>query len=140
MRIYNAKNSQIDLPLAGDTRIMVSAHSVSKDFMPSDYFLTLVASTFDEHELALIVSGPYEINMCAKNPAVSEMVVQSLDEAISRFIPKKAEVEEKPIVMEEPKEEVIEEVKEEVKEEPQEKEQPVVIKVKDTRKKRNKKG
>ena len=85
MRIYNAKNSQVDLPIAGNTRVTIPAHSVSKDVMPSDEFLTMIAQTFEAHELALIVAGPYEINMCAKNPACTPLIVQSLDEAIERF-------------------------------------------------------
>ena len=87
MRIYNAKKSQMDLPIGSNTRLTIPSHSVSKDIMPSDDFLTLVASTFDETEIALIVAGAFEINMCAKNPACTPLVCQSLDEAIERFNP-----------------------------------------------------
>ena len=86
MRIYNGKNSQVDLPLATQ-RLSIPSHSVSKDFMPNNEFLSLLASSYDEKELALIVSGPYEINMCANIPAIVTLVVQSLDEAIARFNP-----------------------------------------------------
>ena len=68
--------------------------------MPSDDFLTLVASTFDETEIALIVAGAFEINMCAKNPACTPLVCQSLDEAIERFNPTPKEEEVKPEVEE----------------------------------------
>lgn len=149
MRIYNAKNSLIELPLSGGARITVGSHSISKDFMPSDYFLGLVASTFEKDEIALIVSGPYEINMCAKNPAVSDKVVQTLDEAIARFSPKKEiKVEEEVVVPEEEpvvEEEVVfvpeaeEEVEIEFVPEPEVKEEPKPTK--GTRKnKKNKKG
>ena len=87
MRIYNAKKSQMDLPIGSNTRLTIPSHSVSKDIMPSDDFLTLVASTFDETEIALIVAGAFEINMCAKTPACTPLVCQSLDEAIERFNP-----------------------------------------------------
>lgn len=103
MRIYNAKKSQMDLPIGSNTRLTIPSHSVSKDIMPSDDFLTLVASTFDETEIALIVAGAFEINMCAKNPACTPLVCQSLDEAIERFNPT-------------PKEEVKPEVEVEVEE------------------------
>lgn len=99
MRIYNGKNSQLDLPLSGATRLVVPAHSVSKDFLPSDYFLTMIAQCYEDKDLALIVSGPWEINMCAKNPACNPMVVNTLDEAIERFNPQPKE--EKVVVMEE---------------------------------------
>lgn len=85
MRIYNGKKTQLDLPLGGTTRILVQPFSVSKDFLPSDYFLLMMAQCFTKDDLAIIISGPTEINLCAKNPACSEMVVQSLEEAISRF-------------------------------------------------------
>lgn len=77
----------MDLPIGSNTRLTIPSHSVSKDIMPSDDFLTLVASTFDETEIALIVAGAFEINMCAKNPACTPLVCQSLDEAIERFNP-----------------------------------------------------
>ena len=91
----------MDLPIGSNTRLTIPSHSVSKDIMPSDDFLTLVASTFDETEIALIVAGAFEINMCAKNPACTPLVCQSLDEAIERFNPTPKEEEEvKPEVVE----------------------------------------
>lgn len=95
MRIYNGKNSQVDLPLAGQTRVSIAPHSVSKDVMPSEEFLSLIATSYDKDEIALIVAGPYEVNMCAHIPAVVPLIVQSLDAAIERFNPlteKKEEV------------------------------------------------
>ena len=100
MRIYNAKKSPMDLPIGSNTRLTIPSHSVSKDIMPSDDFLTLVASTFDETEIALIVAGAFEINMCAKNPACTPLVCQSLDEAIERFNPTPKEEEVKPEIVE----------------------------------------
>lgn len=88
----------MDLPIGSNTRLTIPSHSVSKDIMPSDDFLTLVASTFDETEIALIVAGAFEINMCAKNPACTPLVCQSLDEAIERFNPTPKEEEVKPEV------------------------------------------
>lgn len=106
MRIYNGKNSQISVPLNRATRIVVGPKRVSQELMPSDDFLTLLAQTFEADELALIVSGPFEINLCAKNPACQPLVVQSLDEALERFAVKE---DPKPEVQPEPekKEEVV---------------------------------
>ena len=92
MRIYNGKNSVVSLPLTDTERITISGHSVSGDIMPSIKFLSLLVGSYDYEELALIVSGPYEINMCSQVSGCAGFVVQSLDEAIERFAPK----EEKP--------------------------------------------
>lgn len=88
MRIYNGTNSQLDLPLSGTQRISVPPHSVSGDIMPSNEFLSLLVGSFDYSEIALIVSGPYEITMCAGVSGSVGFVVQSLDEAIERFAKK----------------------------------------------------
>ena len=99
MRIYNGTNSQLDLPLSGTQRITVSPNSVSGDIMPSNEFLSLLVGSFDYSEIALVVSGPYEINMCAGVSGSVGFVVQSLDEAIERFA--KKEEDTTPVVTEE---------------------------------------
>jgi hypothetical protein len=106
MRIYNAKNSQIDLPCGG-VRLTIQAKGLSRDFMPSEEFLNLIAASYERTELALIVGGPFEMNMCAKNAAVTDLVVQSIDEAIQRFNPTPVEVKtEEPIKEPEPEVEI----------------------------------
>lgn len=85
MRIYNGKNSLIDLPLTNRVRLTIPAHSVSKEFMPSDEFLSMVVTAYSDTDIALIVSGPYELNLCAKNPVATPMIAYSLDEAVIRF-------------------------------------------------------
>lgn len=106
MRVYNGKNSQLDLPLSGIQRISIPPHAVSGDIMPSNEFLSLLVSSFDYDEIALIVSGPYEISMCAGVSGSVGFVVQSLDEAIERFAKKEDKPTEK-IVVEDKKEENI---------------------------------
>lgn len=86
MRIYNAKKSTIDVPL-GNQRIVVKPNSISQDFMPSVDFLKMMSVTFDEKEVALIVGGAWEGNMCATIPALQAICVGSIDEAIARFNP-----------------------------------------------------
>jgi hypothetical protein len=105
MRIYNGTKSMLDLPLTGIQRLSIPPLAVSGDFMPTNEFLSLLVTTFDYNELAIIVSGPYEISMCANVSGAVGFVVSSLEEAIDRF----TEKEVKPVV------EVIE--KEPVKEE-----------------------
>lgn len=85
MRIYNGTKAFIDLPLSNRVRLTIPSHSVSKDFMPSEEFLNMIVTLYTENKIALIVSGPYELNMCAKNPALSPLIVYSLDEAVIRF-------------------------------------------------------
>lgn len=88
MRVYNGTKSQLDLPLSNLQRITIPAHAVSGDIMPSTEFLSLLVGSYDYSEIALIVSGPYEINMCAGVSGSTGFVVQSLEEAIERFAPK----------------------------------------------------
>ena len=133
--------------MTGDIRLSIAAHTPSKDFAPNNDFLALIVSTYDEHEIALIIGGPYELSMCSTIPACAPLMVQTLDEAVERFSPKEPE----PIVKDKKKEEVVEEpivkipeetpVVEEKKEEKVEKvaedvEAPKVI----TKKKGNRKG
>jgi hypothetical protein len=122
MRIYNGKNSQVDIPLATQ-RVTIGPKSVSKDLMPSTEMLQLLSTSFDDSEIALIVSGPTELNLCAGVPSCTPLVVQSLDEALVRFNggdvkpePKPEKKEEEPVA-EEP---VVEEM-EEKEEEPEKK-------------------
>ena len=91
MRVDNGTNSQLDLPLSGSQRISIPPRTVSGDVMPSNDFLSLLVSSFDYSEIALIVSGPYEITMCAGVSGSVGFVVQSLEEAIERFAEKKSE-------------------------------------------------
>lgn len=135
MRIYNGKNSQVDIPLATQ-RVTIGPKSVSKDLMPSTEMLQLLSTSFDDSEIALIVSGPTELNLCAGVPSCTPLVVQSLDEALVRFNggdvkpePKPEKKEEEPVVeeMEEKEEEPekkVEVKQEEVKPEPTKKAAP----------------
>lgn len=138
MRIYNATGSLQRIPLnpklGGTQKIEVSPNTVSTSFMPSTDFLSMMVSIFSPSEVAFIVSGPFEINMCANIPVTAAYVVQSIDEAVQRFAkpeepttPVAAEpvsepdpvikevVSEEPVVVEETP--VTEPVTEEIKEE-----------------------
>ena len=93
MRIYNGTNSQLNLPFSAKERITIEPMSPSGNIMCSNEFLSLLISSYTTDEVAIIVSGPFEINACANIPAAVNYVVQSLDEAIQKFaIP--AETEE----------------------------------------------
>lgn len=86
MKIYNAKNASVQLPL-GMRRLVISGKSLSQDFMPTSQFLQMIARTFTPNDLAIIVSGAWEGNMCAETPTLSEYCVSSIEEALARFNP-----------------------------------------------------
>lgn len=114
MRIYNGTNSRLNLPLTSTQRISIAPKSVSGDIMPSSEFLSLLVSSFDYSELALIISGPFEITLCSSVSGSVGFVVNSLEEAIARFSPKeKVEVNKNEATNETDKKE---EVKQEVAE------------------------
>lgn len=126
MRIYNATDSQISLPLIGSMRINIAPHSVSQDFLGGTEFLSMLVTSYDVNEIALIVSGPYELNTCANIPTATNYVTQTLEEALQRFNKeeKTEEVEEAKSVIEEEKtctlcedEKPIEKVEEKVEDE-----------------------
>ena len=117
MKLFNAKNSLIDLPW-GMNRLSVPPKSFSQDFMGTPDFIQLLVTSYDSTELAIVVAGPYELSMCASVPVAVNYVVQSMDEAIQKFGLGKEEEKETPepeTVKPEP------EVKEEEKKEEEEK-------------------
>lgn len=85
MRIFNATSSTMSLPFSNSERITISAMSPSKELMCSTEFLSMLITTFTVDQIAIIVSGPFEISAITNIPTIVNYVVQSLDEAISRF-------------------------------------------------------
>lgn len=104
MRIFNGTKSQVNLPYAGGQRISISPMSVSGNVGPTDELISLIVTAYRDDELAIIVSGPYELTATSRNPVAVSYVVQSLDEAVKKFAIKTEEKKE-----EEAKEEKIEE-------------------------------
>lgn len=101
MKIYNAKTATVQLPL-GMRRLVISGRSLSQDFMPTSQFLQMIARTFSPKDLALIVSGAWEGNMCAETPTLHEYCVSSVEEALARFNPPEEPKKDEP-KKEEPK-------------------------------------
>ena len=95
MRIFNGTNSLLVLPLNGSQKLEIHPKSVSQEFMGTNEFLSMVITSLSNSEIAIIVSGPYELNVCANIPTAVNYVVQTLDEAIIRFGLKKKEEEPK---------------------------------------------
>lgn len=93
MRIFNGTNSLLTLPLSGNQKLEILPKSVSQEFMGSTDFLSMVVTSLSSDEIAIVVSGVYELNTCANIPTAVNYVVQTLDEAIVRFGIKKKEPE-----------------------------------------------
>lgn len=85
MRIYNARKSQISIPLTATQKIVVPSYGTSESFLPNPKILSLIVTSFDYSDIALIVSGPNEMTMCSETPCCSGFVVNSLEEALERF-------------------------------------------------------
>lgn len=95
MRVYNATKYTVNFPLTPTQKITIQPNSVSGNILPNTQFLSMMVGVYTPEQIAFIVSGPFEINMCSSIPVTASYVVQSLDEAIARFSPK-SQVEEMP--------------------------------------------
>ena len=93
MRIFNGTKSQVILPYAGGQKISIDPMSVSGNVGPTDEFVALIVTSYTDKELALIVSGPYELATASRNPVAVSYIVQTLDEAVRRFSPEAPKVE-----------------------------------------------
>ena len=105
MRIFNGTKSQVNLPYVGGQWITIDPMSVSGNIGPTDELIALIVTAYTDQELAIIVSGPYELSAASRNPVAVSYIVQTLDEAIQKFAVKKEHKEEAPKVAEAPKEE-----------------------------------
>lgn len=85
MRIYNGKDATINVPLPNGERMSIDGKSISKDFMPSAEFLNMIKTSYDYSEIALIVAGVIEMNLCSSISSVAGFVVNSVGEAVERF-------------------------------------------------------
>ncbi len=93
MRIFNGTNSLLTLPLSGNQKLEIHPKSVSQEFMGSTDFISMIVTSLKNTDVAIIVSGPYELNVCSNVPTAVHYVVQTLDEAIIRLGLKKPEPE-----------------------------------------------
>lgn len=96
MRIFNATNSVLTLPLTSSQNLVVQPKSVSQEFMGSTTFLSMLITSFTNKQIAIVVSGPYELNVCANIPTAVNYTVQTLDDAIKRFCLNKKEPKKEP--------------------------------------------
>ena len=101
MRIFNATKAALSFSLPNGQQVTIPGKSVSGDIMANADFLSTLVSSYTQDELAFIVGGPYELNICAGIPTVTTYVVQTLDEALQRFgLKEEVEEQETPIMEE----------------------------------------
>lgn len=95
MRIYNSKDSSINLPLGNGQRIVVEPKSLSIDFLPNVNFLNTLVTSYGYDEIALVISGAIELNLCSSVSCANGFVAHSVSEAVERFSKKPEVVEVK---------------------------------------------
>ena len=112
MRIFNGTNRRISVPILGTTqKLELGPMSVSGNILPTEEFLILLTQSFTPDEIAFICAGTYEYNVCAHVNMACNFTVGSLDEAMSKFLPKEPETPIKKLEEEESKVEVEEKEK-----------------------------
>jgi hypothetical protein len=87
MKIYNATNSKITLPLGGNY-ISISPHDASENFMVNEDALSLWITSYDDTEIALIVGGASEVSLCSRVSGSVAYVVYTLEDAVKKFAQK----------------------------------------------------
>lgn len=130
MRIYNNTSSQIEFDLTPSRKIVVSPHQYSGNFLPNTDALDRLVKVFTPNQIAFLVSGTVEMNLCAntKSTVTGNFVCSSFEEVTERFgLEKEKKEEEKPVV-EEKKEAAVEGVLKEkvIEAAPEVEEEPVV--------------
>ena len=128
MRIYNNTSSQIEFDLTPSRKIVVSPHQYSGNFLPNTDALDRLVKVFTPNQIAFLVSGTVEMNLCAntKSTVTGNFVCSSFEEVTERFgLEKDKKEEEKPVVEEKAAEEGV--LKEKIIEAaPEVEEEPVV--------------
>ena len=130
MRIYNNTSSQIEFDLTPSRKIVVSPHQYSGNFLPNTDALDRLVKVFTPNQIAFLVSGTVEMNLCAntKSTVTGNFVCSSFEEVTERFGLEKEKKEEEKTVVEEKKEAAEEGVLKEkvIEAAPEVEEQPVV--------------
>lgn len=109
MRIFNGTNFNLDIPYTGSLRISIPPKSASKELILTNDTMQLVLGTFSSKEVALIVNSKYEASAYSDCPTLVNYVVESVEEAVSRFY---EEPKEQPLTDEKLLKEAEENVKE----------------------------
>ena len=104
MKIYNATNGSMNLPLANGSRLIIDPKGVSKQFFPTVEMLNLLVSAYTRDDIAIIIDGASELAMGAVVSALPGYTVNSVEEALKKFegsnpkkVAEKKEVNEKPM-------------------------------------------
>lgn len=85
MKIFNATNSTLNLPLANKSRLIIRPFEASKQFLPTTELLQLYVSSYSRDDIAFIMESQAEISMGSSVSTLPGYIANSLEEAISRF-------------------------------------------------------
>lgn len=85
MRIYNGTKSNMDLPLANKSRLIIRPRSVSNEFLPTVEFLQMMVMSYSRDDIAFIPSGPSDTAMAAQVSTMPGYIANSVEEAVVRF-------------------------------------------------------
>lgn len=104
MRVYNATKYQLTVPISRGKYITIKPYSCSTEFIGTSYLVSILVSTKSSDEVAIICAGPSDLALCANVSSAAAYVVQTLDDAIKRFLPEgvRAEKVEEPQKVEPP--------------------------------------
>lgn len=103
MRIYNGTRSTLTLPYTGGETLTIAPKTPSGNILCTSEFLSMLVTSYDTNEIAIVAAGPFELTACANVPTAVNYVVQGLDEAISRFCTPEPKSEEPEPELEEEK-------------------------------------
>lgn len=85
MRIYNGTKSNMDLPLANKSRLIIRPRSVSNEFLSTVEFLQMMVMSYSRDDIAFIPSGPSDTAMAAQVSTMPGYIANSVEEAVVRF-------------------------------------------------------
>lgn len=85
MRIYNPRKFPINIPLDSGARLFVKPGEVSASFMPSTRVLNLIVQSYSVNDIALIIDGSSEYDICASISSVPAYTFSSLSQALDKF-------------------------------------------------------
>lgn len=85
MRIYNATNGSMNLPMPSGSRLIIGPKELSRQFYPTVELLSLLVSAYSRDDIAIIIDTAAEVSMGATISALPGYVVGSPEEAILRF-------------------------------------------------------
>lgn len=85
MKIFNATNSTLNIPLANSSRLVIKSFESSKQFLPTVELLQKLVSAYSRDDIAFIIESQAEISMGSSVSTLPGYIANSVEEAIGRF-------------------------------------------------------